>query len=121
MSTTINIKRIYEPPSKEDGYRVLVDRLWPRGMKKETAALDEWAKELSPSPDLRKWFCHDPKLWPTFQKHYKEELKTSEAVKTFIKTHAAKKVITLLYAARTEEYNHAIILRQHLESQFAKK
>lgn len=118
MSIRINIKRIYEPPSGEDGYRVLVDRLWPRGIKKELAAIDEWAKDLAPSPELRKWFDHDPQHWPTFQKHYKEELKTNEAVKTFVRTHAGKKVITLLYAAKSEEYNHALVLQDYLKARF---
>jgi uncharacterized protein YeaO (DUF488 family) len=118
MATTIRIKRIYDLSSKEDGYRVLVDRLWPRGIKKEAGAFDEWAKDLAPSPDLRKWFDHDPQHWPEFQKRYRAELKANEAVKTFVKTHAGKKMITLLYAAKSEEYNHAIVLQEYLESGF---
>ena len=75
MSTSIQIKRIYDPPAKSDGYRVLVDRLWPRGMKKEAADIDEWAKDLAPSTDLRKWFGHEPRLWSDFEKRYMAELK----------------------------------------------
>jgi uncharacterized protein YeaO (DUF488 family) len=116
MATVIRIRRIYDLSVKEDGYRVLVDRLWPRGIKKEAGAFDEWAKDLAPSPDLRKWFDHDPKRWTEFQKRYKAELKANEAVKTFVKTHADKKTITLLYAAKSEEYNHAIVLQRYLKS-----
>ena len=118
MATAIRIKRIYDLSVKEDGYRVLVDRLWPRGIKKEAGAFDEWAKDLAPSPDLRKWFDHDPKHWTEFQKRYKAELKANEAVKTFIKAHADKKTITLLYAAKSEEYNHAIVLQDYLKAGF---
>src|SRR5258705_13075116 len=118
MSATIRVGRIYDLSSKEDGYRVLVDRLWPRGIKKEAGAFDEWAKDLAPSPDLRKWFDHDPQHWSEFQKRYKEELKANEAVKAFVKAHAGKKTITLLYAAKSEEYNHAIVLQDYLKSRF---
>ncbi|HTI92162.1 MAG TPA: DUF488 family protein [Puia sp.] len=118
MPTAIRIRRIYDLSVKEDGYRVLVDRLWPRGIKKEAGAFDEWAKDLAPSADLRKWFDHDPQHWPEFQKRYREELKANEAVKEFVKAHAGKKTITLLYAAKSEEYNHAIILQEYLRSGF---
>ncbi|MBS1606589.1 MAG: DUF488 domain-containing protein [Bacteroidetes bacterium] len=114
MSTSIQIKRIYDPPAKSDGYRVLVDRLWPRGMKKEAADIDEWAKDLAPSTDLRKWFGHEPRLWSDFEKRYMDELRTNDAVKTFAKTHAGEKVITLLYGAKDEEHNHAIVLKKYL-------
>ena len=116
MSISINIKRIYEPPSKSDGYRVLVDRLWPRGIKKEDADIDEWAKELAPSPDLRKWFGHDPQLWPDFKKRYMEELRANDAAKTFAKAHAEERTITLLYSAKSEEYNNAGVLQKYLTS-----
>ncbi|MBS1663458.1 MAG: DUF488 domain-containing protein [Bacteroidetes bacterium] len=114
MSATIAIKRVYEAPSKEDGYRVLVDRLWPRGLTKEAAAVDEWAKEIAPSAELRKWYCHDPAQWPEFQQRYKEELRENEAVKAFLKTHQTRKHITLLYASKSEEYNQAIVLQHYL-------
>lgn len=120
MSTTIVIKRVYEAPSGEDGYRVLVDRLWPRGLTKEAAAVDEWAKDLAPSAGLRKWYCHDPEQWPEFQKRYKEELKGNDAVAEFVKAHHAKRRITLLYASKSEEYNQAIVLQGYLAPKFKK-
>lgn len=121
MSTSIQIKRIYDPPAKSDGYRVLVDRLWPRGMKKEAADIDEWAKDLAPSSDLRKWFGHEPRLWSDFEQRYNNELKVNEAVKTFAKAHAGEKSITLLYAAKDEEHNHAIVLKKYLATRLKAK
>jgi uncharacterized protein YeaO (DUF488 family) len=118
MSNTIQVKRIYDPPAKSDGYRVLVDRLWPRGMKKEAADIDEWAKDLAPSTDLRKWFGHEPRLWSDFEKRYMDELKANDAVKTFAKTHAGENTITLLFAAKDEEHNHAIVLKKYLATKF---
>ncbi|WP_431215826.1 DUF488 domain-containing protein [Puia sp. P3] len=114
MSSTIQVKRIYDPPAKSDGYRVLVDRLWPRGMKKEAADIDEWAKDLAPSTDLRKWFGHEPRLWSDFEKRYMDELKANDAVKTFAKAHGGENTITLLYAAKDEEHNHALVLKKYL-------
>ena len=121
MSTSIQIKRIYDPPAKSDGYRVLVDRLWPRGMKKEAADIDEWAKDLAPSTDLRKWFGHEPRLWSDFERRYTDELKNNDAVKSFAKAHADEATITLLYAAKDEEHNHAIVLKKYLASKFKAK
>ena len=119
MAITIAIRRIYEAPSKEDGYRVLVDRLWPRGLTKEAAAIDEWAKDLSPSADLRKWYSHDPEQWPEFQRRYKQELKENAAVvAAFVKAQHSKKRITLLYASKSEEYNQAIVLQHYLAPLF---
>jgi len=112
MTPVINIKRAYEKPLKKDGYRVLVDRLWPRGVEKEKAALNEWAKDLAPSVPLRKWFGHDPALWDEFQKKYKAELKHNKAVEDFIERYKDKKVITLIYGAKDTEHNHAIVLQQ---------
>jgi uncharacterized protein YeaO (DUF488 family) len=117
MKTKLSIKRVYEETSKTDGYRVLVDRLWPRGLKKEDAAIDEWAKDLAPTQELRKWFGHDPEKWKAFQKKYKAELKKNEAVKAFITEHKSKKHITLLYGAKDEEHNQAIVLKDFLEAQ----
>lgn len=114
MHPVIKRKRIYEKPAKEDGYRVLADRLWPRGLKKETAEIDEWAKELSPTPELRKWFNHDPSLWTEFRHRYEKELDTNSAVDDFAKTHRDKKVITLLYAGKDEAHTHVIVLQQYL-------
>lgn len=119
MKPTINIRRVYEKPLKKDGYRVLVDRLWPRGLETEAGALDEWAKGLAPSVHLRKWFGHDPDLWLEFQKKYRAELKRNKAVQIFLETHQSKKVITLVYGAKDTEHNHAIVLQQYLQQQYA--
>jgi len=118
MKPVIKIKRVYEPSAKGDGYRILVDRLWPRGMRKEDAHIDEWAKDISPSTELRKWYDHTPDLWSEFQKRYKAELKKNETVPAFVEGHEDKKIITLLYGAKSEEYNHAIVLQQYLEKLF---
>ncbi len=118
MAPVFRIKRAYEKPLKKDGYRVLVDRLWPRGIKKEEAALDEWAKDLAPSAHLRKWFGHEVVLWDEFQKKYKAELRHNEAVDAFVETHADRKLITLVYGAKDEAHNHAIVLQQFLEKRY---
>jgi len=114
MKPIIKIKRVYDTPAKEDGYRVLVDRLWPRGMTKEDAAVKDWVKVLAPSRELREWFDHDPALWPEFQKKYKAELKQNEAVEPFREQHRETKVLTLVYAAKDEEHNHAVVLQAYL-------
>lgn len=97
---------------------MLVDRLWPRGIKKEEADVDEWNKDLAPSPQLRKWFGHDPALWTEFQKKYKAELKENDAVADFVEGHEDKKVITLVYGAKDEEHNHAIVLQHYLQQKY---
>ena len=117
---TINLKRIYEEPEKSDGFRVLVDRLWPRAMTKERAAIDEWEKDLAPSPGLRKWFAHDPAKWKEFQKRYKEELGKNDYVETFVNKHRASKKLTLLYAGKDEDHTHAVMLKNYLEPLFNK-
>ena len=119
MKPTIKIKRVYEKPLKKDGYRVLVDRLWPRGVEKEDAALDEWAKDLAPSVHLRKWFGHDPSLWTDFQQQYRSELKRNKTVEAFVENHEDKKIITLVYGAKDIEHTHAIVLQQYLEERYA--
>ncbi len=103
---------------KKDVYLVLLDRLWPRGLEKEAAAFDEWAKDLAPTTALRKWFGHDPDLWTEFQKRYKAELKKNEAVPAFVERHEDKKVITLVYGAKDTEHTHALVLQQYLEQQY---
>ena len=108
------LKRAYEEPTNADGFRVLVDRLWPRGKKKVDLRLDAWAKDLAPSTELRKWFDHDPKRWLEFCKRYKVELKNPEAKKTIAGiVHAAQKysAITLIYAAKDTEHNEAVVPR----------
>ena len=108
-------KRVYDPVSDDDGFRVLVDRVWPRGMSKEHAHIDLWAKNVSPSTELRKWFGHDPAKWVEFQKRYKAELaENAEAVDLLRDAAQDRKKITLLYGAKDEEHNQALVLLQVL-------
>src|ERR1700761_4738385 len=118
MPPHIQIKRAYEEPSSADGVRILVDRLWPRGITKENAAIKEWAKDLAPSTELREWFNHETELWPEFEKRYKAELKKNEAVEAFREEYREAKVITLVYAAKDQEHNHALVLQHYLEGLF---
>lgn len=107
----IKLKRIYEPYSESDGYRILVDRLWPRGVSKEKAHLDLWLKEIAPSTELRKWFGHDPKKWEEFGKRYKKELKDKiELIQQLKDLEKKHKQVTLLYGARDTEDNEAVVL-----------
>ncbi|MGC4038188.1 MAG: DUF488 family protein [Chitinophagaceae bacterium] len=115
---TIHIKRIYLPPSKKDGLRILVDRLWPRGLTKDKVVIDEWAKELAPTTELRKWFGHEPEKWKEFQKRYMNELKMNNATREFLKSHQNKKLITLLFAGADELHTHALILKEYLDKSF---
>ncbi len=117
---TIVIKRIYEEPNEEDGYRILVDRLWPRGISKEGALIDEWTKDLAPSALLRKWYNHQPALWKEFGKLYRNELKENAYVPTFIDKHKDTGKLTLLYAGKDEKHTHAIILQEYLLKHFGK-
>ncbi|MGX5820342.1 DUF488 domain-containing protein [Chitinophaga lutea] len=110
----IRLKRIYEPYESADGFRILVDRLWPRGVKKEDAHIDLWAKEVAPSTELRKWFHHDVAAWKEFEKRYKTELKSSAALSELIEKIRQHKKVTLLYSARDEEHNQAIVLRDKI-------
>lgn len=108
----IKIKRIYEKSSDSDGYRILVDRLWPRGLTKEKANIDIWLKEIAPSTELRKWFAHDPKKWKSFKEKYKKELKNnSDLISKIKQLEKDEGVITLLYAAKDEEHNEAVVLK----------
>ena len=104
------IKRIYEPAGSDDGYRILVDRLWPRGIKKEAAEIDQWIKEVAPSAALRTWFGHDPAKWSEFQKRYKNELKDNTAWDELQALAQAKQKITLLFGAKDEAHNQAVVL-----------
>ncbi|WP_454782012.1 DUF488 domain-containing protein [Legionella sp. WA2022007384] len=106
----IKIKRIYEQLDSSDGYRILVDRLWPRGVKKETAAIDLWLKEIAPSNELRQWFDHEPEKWQEFKKRYINELAKKQEQITTITTKAKRQTVTLLYSAKDEKYNNAIAL-----------
>ncbi|PJZ77626.1 DUF488 domain-containing protein [Leptospira neocaledonica] len=110
----IKIKRVYEVPSKEDGKRILVDRLWPRGISKESGKIDLWLKEISPSNELRKWYSHDPQHWAEFKKRYWAELKSNLEGLEKLKVSLDEKVITFLYSSKSLEYNNAIALKEFL-------
>ena len=110
----INIKRIYDEPLEGDGYRILVDRLWPRGISKKEVKLDEWNKEIAPSTELRKWFGHKKERFEEFGHLYREELKTKTEELDRLKTVAKREVITLLYGAKFPAINHAVILKELL-------
>ncbi|MFN3975050.1 MAG: DUF488 domain-containing protein [Dehalococcoidia bacterium] len=113
------VKRIYAPAQEGDGYRVLVDRLWPRGLPRSQARVDAWLKDLAPSDALRRWFGHDPQRWEEFQRRYREELQTphKQALLNDLAQRARTGTVTLLFAARDEEHNNAIALQRILESQ----
>lgn len=111
MKTSVKLKRVYETPEKSDGVRILVDRLWPRGMTKEKAALDLWLKEIAPSHELRKWFNHDPEKWTGFQEKYRKELAGNPDPVATLKAELKKGTVTLLYGARDEEHNEAAVLK----------
>lgn len=110
MSMTIVVKRIYEPATSQDGYRILVDRLWPRGIKKEAAGIDTWLKEVAPSTELRTWFHGGEGSFADFKKKYLAELKQNPALKELKALVKENKKVTLLYAAKDEQQNHALIL-----------
>jgi len=111
---TIKLKRVYEAPAKADGTRILVDRLWPRGLSKEKAHVDLWLKEVAPSTELRTWFAHDPAKWAEFQTRYHAELKQNPDQIALLKQALAKGPATLLYGAKDEEHNEAIVLQKLL-------
>jgi uncharacterized protein YeaO (DUF488 family) len=110
----IRLKRVYEPASPEDGMRILVDRLWPRGLRKEDAAVDRWLKEIAPSTALRQWFGHDPVHWPEFRRRYTAELRQHAATLDEIRELAKQETITLVFGARDEQHNDAVVLRKVL-------
>ena len=110
----IQIKRVYEPPAKKDGFRVLVDRVWPRGISKSAAAVDLWMKDVAPSTELRKWFNHDPARWKEFRERYRAELRKRSSEIDELKTYAAKRRVTLVYSARDLEHNQALVLQEVL-------
>jgi uncharacterized protein YeaO (DUF488 family) len=110
----IRLKRVYEEPSESDGTRILVDRLWPRGLTKEKAHLDLWLKDVAPSNELRKWFAHDPQKWAEFRARYKAELKQNPAELAPLKQAVDKGRCTLLYAAKDTLHNEAVVLQQLL-------
>ncbi len=112
---TINLKRAYEEPDKTDGTRILVDRLWPRGLTKEKAAIDLWLKEIAPSTELRKWFAHDPEKWKGFRDRYRKELKDHPEEVEQIREMAKVGTVSLIYGARDQEHNEAVVLKDFLE------
>jgi uncharacterized protein YeaO (DUF488 family) len=111
----IRLKRVYEPPSPDDGPRILVERLWPRGVNKQTAAIDHWAKEVAPSPDLRRWYNHDPNKWDEFIVRYRAELDKNLEALDDLKRWLKEGPVTFVYAARDEEHNSALVLKEYLE------
>ncbi|WP_026818243.1 DUF488 domain-containing protein [Arthrobacter castelli] len=110
----VKIKRIYEASASSDGHRVLVDGVWPRGMKKEDATIDDWLKEIAPSKELRQWFGHDPDKFGEFKKEYKKEIRGSEQLDELRRLVEQHGTVTLLYAAKDEEHNQAVVLQQYL-------
>lgn len=116
---TVQLKRVYEDKANHDGKRILVDRVWPRGISKEKADLYEWLKEIGPSKELRQWFNHDPEKFEAFKKKYKKELQDGEQKASYDKLKAIQKeykTITLIFAAKDEKYNQAQVLKEMLES-----
>jgi len=111
----IKVKRIYDPPSPDDGKRILIDRLWPRGMKKEEAHIDQWLKEISPSNELRKWYSHDPAKWPEFKKRYRAEISKEMELLKRIKNEGKKGTVTLLFSTKELELNNAVALKEIIE------
>jgi len=111
----IRLKRVYQEPEREDGLRVLVERLWPRGLKKEQVAVDLWLKEVAPSPELRTWFGHDPAKWEEFCRRYRSELENQPEPVNFLKEKSREGTVTLVYAARDERHNAALALKIFLE------
>lgn len=110
----LHLKRVYEAPAAGDGLRVLVDRLWPRGLSKEAAAVDLWARDVAPSAALRRWFAHDPRKWAEFQRRYGEELANNGEAVEALRQRLRAGDATLLYGARDEEHNQAVVLRDYL-------
>lgn len=111
----ITLKRVYEKPSRQDGVRILVDRLWPRGLTKERASVNLWMKDVAPSTELRTWFGHDPAKWPQFERRYRRELRDQKASLGLLKQKSRGHTVTLVYGARDEEHNEAVVLKAVLE------
>lgn len=121
MTGHLAIKRVYEPFDEGDGFRVLVDRLWPRGLRKAGAHIDYWARDIAPSRDLRRWFGHDPEKWPEFRQRYGAELRENGAEWLIFRAELARhgEGVTLLYAARDPFHNHALLLRDYLRNSWS--
>ncbi|KWT65516.1 putative uroporphyrin-III c-methyltransferase [Hyphomicrobium sulfonivorans] len=112
---SIGLKRVYDPPSADDGMRVLVDRLWPRGLSKDAAKVDVWMKEAAPSAELRKWFHHEPERWNEFKHRYRQELAANVDAVEYLRELAKSKPLTLLFAAHDTEHNNAVVLLDFLQ------
>ncbi len=121
MSARVWLRRAYERPTRNDGYRVLVDRIWPRGISKDEARIDDWARELAPSDDLRRWFGHDPERWDEFQRSYRTELQDHDGALDELESRVAQGRITLVYGARDTRHNNAVVLREVLEQRHARR
>lgn len=112
----VRVKRVYEKPSATDGCRILVDRIWPRGLNKQTARIDSWPKEIAPTTQLRKWFHHDPAKWKEFKKRYFQELNTHPEQANSLIKQTAKGPVTLVFGAKDEQHNNAIALKEYLDN-----
>jgi uncharacterized protein YeaO (DUF488 family) len=110
----VRVKRVYEKPARADGFRVLVDRLWPRGLTKDAARLDLWLRDIAPSTELRKWYGHERAKWPEFRRRYRAELRAYREQLEDLRLRAAKQPVTLLYASREGDINHAVVLKELL-------
>jgi uncharacterized protein YeaO (DUF488 family) len=117
----IKLKRAYDPLSRDDGKRILIDRLWPRGLKKEKALVDEWMKDLAPSRELRVWFGHDPKKWTEFKKRFFLELKEQKDLLEKLSQMGRKGTVTLLYGSKEEKFNNAVALKEYIETKLKVK
>lgn len=117
----IHLKRAYEPSAPEDGFRILVDRLWPRGVARDAAHVDLWLKEVAPSTELRKWFAHDPEKWAEFRKRYAEELDSNPAEVERLAEFVRRGTVTLVYGAKDEQHNQAVALKEYLEASARRK
>ena len=111
----VQVKRVYDKASRKDGFRILVDRLWPRGVTKERAAVKLWLKDVAPSTELRKWFSHDPAKWKQFQVRYRKELREKKDAIELLKQKSKERTVTLVYGARDEERNEAMVLKRMLQ------
>lgn len=111
----LRVKRIYEPPDSADGYRVLVDRIWPRGVSKQQANLDDWLRDIAPSSELRRWFNHRPDRWNEFQRRYRRQLARKQEMVEDLRARAKAGTVTLLYSARNTSHNQAIALKAYIE------
>jgi len=112
----ISLKRVYEKPSTNDGKRILVERLWPRGLKKDEAKIDEWLREAAPSTELRKWYGHDPAKWSEFKERYWKELDKKQDIVSKLAKESQEKKVTFVFAAKEQQYNNAVALKEYIET-----